>query len=183
LKTFFQQFKKQIYLKMTDKMTCEVTVTEVTCEITDKKTDLYNIMSKYANKYIQKGCRGYGRYDGFRANLYGKVDQVKTVDFLLENWTVLDFDYGELEKYTNTNNYNVLFEMKKVLMMAVLSNFDLDCHEFKKSKEKNSSEYHLKYNIEFDKDKETQKLRPILTEYLRKALFYRMAQQTIYGFI
>ena len=95
----------------------------------------------------------------------------------------MDFDYGELEKYTNTNNYNVLFEMKKVLMMAVLSNFDLDCHLFKKSQGKNASNYHLKYNIEFDKDKETQKLRPILTEILRKALFRRMAQQTIYGFI
>jgi hypothetical protein len=148
-------------------------------EAPKEKTDLYNIMSKYADKYIQKGCRGYGSYDGFRANLYGKVDQPKTIDFLLENWTLLDFDYGELEKYTNTNNYNVLFEMKKVLMMAVLHNFDLDCHLFKK----NTSDYHLKYNIEFDKDTETQKIRPILTEILRKALFRRMAQQTIYGFI
>ena len=152
-------------------------------EVPKERTELYNIMNKYADKYIQKGCRGYGNYDSFRANLYGKVDQPKTINFLLENWTLLDFDYGELEKYTNTNNYNVLFEMKKVLMMAVLSNFDLDCHLFKKSQGKNASNYHLKYNIEFDKDKETQKLRPILTEILRKALFRRMAQQTIYGFI
>lgn len=152
-------------------------------EVPKERTELYNIMNKYADKYIQKGCRGYGSYDSFRANLYGKVDQPKTIDFLLENWTLLDFDYGELEKYTNTNNYNVLFEMKKVLMMAVLSNFDLDCHLFKKSQGKNASNYHLKYNVEFDKDKETQKLRPILTEILRKALFRRMAQQTIYGFI
>jgi hypothetical protein len=159
---------------------CEQVVEEAPIvDVKEQRTDLYNIMSKYADKYIQKGCRGYGSYDGFRANLYGKVDQAKTVDFLLENWTLLDFDYGELEKYTNTNNYNVLFEMKKVLMMAVLNNFDLDCHLFKK----NTSDYHLKYNIEFDKDKETQKLRPILTEILRKALFRRMAQQTIYGFI
>ena len=152
-------------------------------EAPKERTELYNIMNKYADKYIQKGCRGYGSYDSFRANLYGKVDQPKTINFLLENWTLLDFDYGELEKYTNTNNYNVLFEMKKVLMMAVLSNFDLDCHLFKKSQGKNASNYHLKYNIEFDKDKETQKLRPILTEILRKALFRRMEQQTIYGFI
>jgi hypothetical protein len=162
---------------------CEQLAKEEVPIVEEEKTALYNIMNKYADKYIQKGCRGYGSYDSFRANLYGKVDQPKTIDFLLENWTLLDFDYGELEKYTNTNNYNVLFEMKKVLMMAVLSNFDLDCHLFKKSQEKNASNYHLTYNIEFDKDKETQKLRPILTEILRKALFRRMAQQTIYGFI
>ena len=175
---------------MTEKVTLEETIVTnpeldivANTDMTIPKTNLYNIMSKYADKYIQKGCRGYGSYDCFRANLYGKVDQPKTIDFLLENWTLLDFDYGELEKYTNTNNYNVLFEMKKVLMMAVLTNFDLDSHLFKKSKEKNTSDYHLKYNIEFDKDKETQKLRPILTEILRKALFRRMAQQTIYGFI
>ena len=37
--------------------------------VKEERTDLYNIMSKYADKYIQKGCRGYGSYDGFRANL------------------------------------------------------------------------------------------------------------------
>ena len=49
------------------------------------------------------------------------------------------------------------------------------CYTCHNNKEETSSE--------FDKDKETQKLRPILTEILRKALFRRMAQQTIYGFI
>lgn len=142
-------------------------------------TDLYNIIDQYVKKYIAKGCRGFGSYDGFRAHLYGKVDQAKTVQFLLDNWTVLNFNYDELAKCTNTDNYNVLFEMKKVLMMVVLQNFDVDHYLFTEKK----NDYHLKYNVEFDLEKETEKLRPILTEYLRKALFRRMAQQTIYGFI
>jgi hypothetical protein len=41
----------------------------------------------------------------------------------------------------------------------------------------------VKYNVELDLQKETEKLRPILTEYLNKAIFRRLAQQTIYGFI
>ena len=148
------------------------------------KTDLYNIIDQYVKKYIEKGCRGFGNYDGFRAHLYGKVDQAKTVQFLLDNWTVLNFNYDELVKCTNTDNYNVLFEMKKVLMMVVLQSFDVKHYQFKKSKEnKIADDYHLKYNVEFDLHKETEKLRPILTEYLRKAIFRRMAQQTIYGFI
>ena len=108
-----------------------------------------------------------------------KVDQAKTVQFLLDNWTVLNFDYDELAKCTNTDNYNVLFEMKKVLMMAVLQSFDVNPYQFKDKK----NDYHLQYNVEFNVRKETEKLRPILTEYLRKAIFRRMAQQTIYGFI
>jgi len=143
------------------------------------KTDLYNIIETYVKKYIEKGCRGFGSYDGFRAHLYGKVDQAKTVQFLLDNWTVLNVDYDELAKCTNTDNYNVLFEMKKVLMMAVFQSFDVNHYKFKDKK----NDYHLQYNVEFNVRKETEKLRPILTEYLRKAIFRRMAQQTIYGFI
>ena len=143
------------------------------------KTDLSNIIETYVKKYIEKGCRGFGSYDGFRAHLYGKVDQAKTVQFLLDNWTVLNFDYDELAKCTNTDNYNVLFEMKKVLMMAVLQSFDVNPYMFKDKK----NDYHLQYNVEINVRKETEKLRPILTEYLRKAIFRRMAQQTIYGFI
>ena len=146
---------------------------------------LYPIIDKYVEKYIQKGCRGFGRYDGFRAHLYEKVDKPKTIEFLLDNWTLLNFDYDGLAKYTNTDNYNVLFEMKKVLMMAVLQSFDVDPHRFKMSKENKTKDdnYHLQYNVEFDLQKETEKLRPILTEYLNKAIFRRLAQQTIYGFI
>jgi hypothetical protein len=155
----------------------QVSEPEVLLEV--PKSDLYTIINTYVEKYIEKGCRGFGSYDGFRANLYGKVDQAKTVQFLLDNWTVLNFNYDELAKCTNTDNYNVLFEMKKVLMMAVLQSFEVECYHFKEKK----NDYHLKYNVEFDLDKETKKLRPILTEYLRKAIFRRMAQQTIYGFI
>jgi len=146
---------------------------------------LYPIIDKYVEKYIQKGCRGFGRYDGFRAHLYEKVDKPKTIEFLLDNWTLLNFDYDGLAKYTNTDNYNVLFEMKKVLMMAVLQSFDVDPRRFKMSKENKTKDdnYHLQYNVEFDLQKETEKLRPILTEYLNKAIFRRLAQQTIYGFI
>jgi len=149
------------------------------------KTELYTIIDKYVEKYIQKGCRGFGRYDGFRVHLYEKVNKDKTIEFLLDNWTLLNFDYDGLAKCTNTDNYNVLFEMKKVLMMAVLQSFDVDPHRFKMTKQKKIKDdnYHLQFNVEFDLQKETEKLRPILTEYLRKALFYRMAQQTIYGFI
>jgi hypothetical protein len=148
------------------------------------KTELYTIIDKYVEKYIQKGCRGFGRYDGFRVHLYEKVNKDKTIEFLLDNWTLLNFDYDGLAKCTNTDNYNVLFEMKKVLMMVVLQSFDVDPHRFKMTKQKKiKDDYHLQFNVEFDLQKETEKLRPILTEYLRKALFYRMAQQTIYGFI
>jgi hypothetical protein len=155
----------------------QVSEPEVLLEV--PKSDLYTIINTYVEKYIEKGCRGFGSYDGFRANLYGKVDQAKTVQFLLDNWTVLNFNYDELAKCTNTDNYNVLFEMKKVLMMAVLQSFEVEYYRFKEKK----NDYHLKYNVEFDLDNETKKLRPILTEYLRKAIFRRMAQQTIYGFI
>lgn len=164
---------------LTKVLTEDLTVAKVLTE------GLYPIIDKYVEKYIQKGCRGFGRYDGFRAHLYEKVDKPKIIVFLLDNWTLLNFDYDGLAKCTNTDNYNVLFEMKKVLMMAVLQSFDVDPRRFKMSKENKTKDdnYHLKYNVEFDLQKETEKLRPILTEYLNKAIFRRLAQQTIYGFI
>jgi len=70
------------------------------------------------------------------------------------------------------------------LVMSVTSIFNIQSQQFQNSKEKNKNVgFHMKYNLSFDKHKETQKLKPVLMEYLRKAIFHRMAQQTIYGFI
>ena len=145
---------------------------------------IYDIINEYHYRWFDIG--GIGSFDRRRSALYFNIDKSKTTEFLFANWKILEFDDAELSKCINTEDKQIIGDMKIVLMLAVLQVFNVRISKMR------DPEYVSNLKLRIDGIKESSQidhqfmkceLMTTISEMLDLTIFRRTAEQTCYGFL